>query len=149
MKKTQLELELSLTEIIRKERETTSDLKILGDKIKKDGSKVLYEELERKESNLELLKLTRLKVNQESGNNERIAKLDIIKKKKEVLEKLIAADKKKNIFEYVASLVSGKKKFFTKEEVDAKLAAIYEEIKILEDKLFEFNNVTKVKLQLL
>jgi ribosome-binding ATPase YchF (GTP1/OBG family) len=151
MKKPQsIEVELSLAQIIQKEAATINDLKKLSDKIAEKGSKDLYLELENKEKNLETLKLARLKINQTTGNDERIIKLSLLKRKEEVLQKIIDSDKKRNIFQYITSLVKNiRKNFFTKEEVENKLKEIKDAILAFNNELFEFNNTTKLKLQLI
>jgi hypothetical protein len=139
---------LSLSEIIQKEAEFTEDLKKLSNKFAITASKTTYQQIERKEANLKTLKLARLKLNQDINNNPIIIELDILTKKREILNKLLNMDKKRNIFNYIKSLISWKK-YFSKDEVEKKLTTIAEHIESFKKDLSEINNTNKVEVVLL
>lgn len=140
-------VQITLTDLLNKEKTAEADAKILKRKFEKTGNKQLFTSLLEKEQQLEQFKLLRLKTNQELGNNKRIAELSILTKKKEALSCSLKDSQKGNFIDSIKNKLF-KTKVFTTQELNNLLKDIESKISEIKSQLTEFNNTTKVVIEI-
>lgn len=145
MKSVKTNVEITLTDLIQKENQAIGDCQILALKVAKTGGKKLYNLLLEKQAYVRQLKLLRLKTNQELGNNERIAELDLLKRQKETLLNIIKQEKR-GFSRFLDKYL--RKQVFTKESLEEKLIDVENKMNSISQQMTEFNNTTKVTIQI-
>lgn len=144
---------ITVAELIQKEKQIETDSKILASKLAKTRNKQLYIQLLSKQDELQRLKLLRLKVNQEQNNNERIVKLSILERQEENLRNLLKERSKELSLlnnKFINNIKSKIKQLVLLEEEDIykKIESITSEKKQLKKELTDFNNNTKITINI-